>query len=371
MDFNFSDEQVQLGDAVGRWADKAYTFDRRTRTAQAGGFSKVAYQEMAELGLAGLMTNADFDGMDMGPTEAMVALEKLGSALVLEPIAHTWIASVLLDTFAPAALKAAWLPQLASGEVFMALATQEKRARYRLDVCAATATPLGDGHAITGSKHVVAGASYASALLVNASIDGVQALFLVASDAQGLRVEGYATQDGGSAGEVYLDNTPATLVSTDGLAAMQLARDMGIACLCAEGVGVMEKTLTMTTDYMNTRKQFGVEIAKFQALRHRVADVKMQLELARSMSYYATLKLGAPAAERSQAMSRAKVQLGNSMRFVGQECIQLHGGIGVTDEYAVSHYFKRLTQMEMSCGDTMHHVGEVSARMQDSAGVFA
>ena len=146
---------------------------------------------------------------------------------------------------------------------------------------------------------------------------------------------------------------------------------MGIAFLAAEAVGVMEKTLAMTVDYMNTRQQFRSAIASFQALRHKVADVKMALELARSMSYYATLKLNAPAAERRQAISRAKVQLGESMRFVGQTCVQLHDGIGVTDEYAVSHYFKRLTQMEMTYGDTLHHLGVVSDAMDETAGVFA
>jgi alkylation response protein AidB-like acyl-CoA dehydrogenase len=133
----------------------------------------------------------------------------------------------------------------------------------------------------------------------------------------------------------------------------------------------MDKTMQLTTEYMNTRKQFGVAISSFQALRHRVADMKMQLELARSMSYYASLKLSAPAPERRAAMARAKYQLGNSMRFIGQQAVQLHGGIGVTDDYILSHYFKRLTQLEMSFGDTLHHLGEVSRRMQDTAGVFA
>lgn len=367
MDFNFSDEQVQLGDAVGRWADKAYTFERRRAIVQSGGFSKEAYQEMAELGLTGLVISSDFDGMDMGSTECMIALEKIGSALVLEPIAHTWIASLVLQNMAPQALQAEWLPKLATGEAFVALGTAEKRARYRLDVCTATAS----NNNITGTKHVVVGAAQADALLVNAMRDGRQALYLVDAKGTGVRIESYTTQDGASAADVYLDNAPATLVTESGLDAVQLMRDVGIACLCAEGVGIMEKTLAMTVDYMNTRKQFGVEIAKFQALRHRAADVKMALELARSMSYYATLKLEAPPPERAVAMARAKVQLGNSMRFVGQQCVQLHGGIGVTDEYAVSHYFKRLTQMEMTCGDTMHHLGEVSNCMQDSAGVFA
>jgi alkylation response protein AidB-like acyl-CoA dehydrogenase len=166
-------------------------------------------------------------------------------------------------------------------------------------------------------------------------------------------------------------DAPASLITLDGAAALAHAVDIGIASTCAEAIGVMDKTLAITVDYMNTRKQFGVLISGFQALRHRVADMKMQLELARSMSYYASLKLNAPAAERGVAMARAKYQLGVSMRKVGQEAVQLHGGIGVTDEYIVSHYFKKLTQLEMTFGDTLHHLGEVSGRMQDTAGVFA
>ena len=154
-------------------------------------------------------------------------------------------------------------------------------------------------------------------------------------------------------------------------AALEHAVDVGIAALCAEAVGAMDKLVAITVEYMNTRKQFGVAIATFQALRHRVADVKMQLELARSMSYFATLKLGEEPAARRRALAQAKVQLGNSMRFVGQQCIQLHGGIGVTDEYAASHYFKRLTVIEMTFGDTLYQLGEVSKRMQTTAGVFA
>jgi len=170
---------------------------------------------------------------------------------------------------------------------------------------------------------------------------------------------------------VKLSAAPAALISEDGLAALEQAVDVGIAAVCAEGVGLMERLVELTTEYMNTRKQFGVPIATFQALRHRIADVKMQLELGRSMSYYATLKLGEPASARRRALSQAKVQLGRSMRHVGQECVQLHGGIGMTDEYVGSHYFKRLTMLELAFGDTMHHLGEVSARMQDTAGVFA
>ena len=202
-------------------------------------------------------------------------------------------------------------------------------------------------------------------------VDAKLVLFLVERTAAGVTTRGYVTQDGGRAAEVTMQNAAASLITTDGTTALAHAIDIGIASTCAEAIGVMDKTLAVTVDYMNTRKQFGVLISSFQALRHRVADMKMQLELARSMSYYASLKLNAPAAERSAAMARAKYQLGVSMRKVGQEAVQLHGGIGVTDEYIVSHYFKKLTQLEMTFGDTLHHLGEVSNRMQDTAGVFA
>ena len=202
-------------------------------------------------------------------------------------------------------------------------------------------------------------------------LDSRIALFLVERNAAGVTTRGYGTQDGGRAAELKLQSAPATLITLDGLTALEHGVDVGIAASCAEAVGVMDRTMTITAEYVNTRKQFGVAIGSFQALRHRAADMKMQLELARSMSYYASLKLNDEPTERRAAMARAKYQLGNSMRFVGQQAIQLHGGNGVTDEYPISHYFKRLTQLEMTFGDTLHHLGEVSARMTDTAGVFA
>jgi hypothetical protein len=214
-------------------------------------------------------------------------------------------------------------------------------------------------------------ADLADAFIVPAMASGKLALFLVERTASGVGASGYLTQDGGRAGDLTLNAAPAQLITLDGQTSLEHAVDIGIAATCAEAVGVMDKTLLLTTDYMNMRKQFGVAIATFQALRHRVADMKMQLELARSMSFYASLKLNAPAPERRAAMARAKVQLGLSMRFVGQQAVQLHGGIAVTDEYIASHYFKKLTQLEMTFGDTLHHLGEVSNRMQDTAGVFA
>ena len=371
MDFNFSEDQHQLRDAVAKWVEKAYAFERRREIVAAGGYSSAAYTELAELGLTGLALPEDMGGLGMGPVEAMVVMEELGRGMVLEPLAQSIMAGVVLSHHATPELQQAWGPKLATGEALVVLAHQERKARYRLDVCETVASSTGQGDTLTGLKSVVPAGDQADAILVPAQSNGQLGLYLVQKGAPGLTTRGYLTQDGSRAAEVQMHNTPAVRVTHQGLVALEHAVDVGIACLCAEAVGTMEKTLAITIEYMNTRKQFGVTIASFQALRHRVADMKMQLELARSMSYYASLKMTAPTQERRRALSRAKYQLGQSMRFIGQQAVQLHGGIGVTDEYIVSHCFKRLTQMEMSFGDTLHHLGEVSARMQDTAGVFA
>ena len=371
MDFDFTDDQEQLRDAVRKWVDKGYSFERRSAAVKAGGFSQQAFTELAELGLCGLYIPEANDGMGMGPVEGMVVMEELGRGIVLEPLVQSLIAGAVLSGYAPEALQSSWLPKIASGEALVVLAYQERAARYALDACQAKATQGAAGWTLVASKSVVPAGDQAGAFIMPATVDGKLALFLVAQGASGLTTRGYGTQDGSRAADLTLVDTPAALITLDGLTALEHAVDIGIAATCAEAVGVLDKTVTITAEYMNMRKQFGVAISSFQALRHRMADVKMQLELARSMSYYAALKLNAPAPERRAAMARAKYQLGCSMRFVGQQTVQMHGGIGITDEYIGSHYFKKLTQLEMSFGDSMHHLAEVSSRMQDTAGVFA
>lgn len=371
MDFDFSDEQLQLRDAVQRWAERGYPFERRRAIAAAGGFDADVWRELTELGLPGLSVPEAHGGMGLGPVEAMVVHEALGAALLLEPLAHAHLASTVLQRHASAAQQAAWLPRLAAGELVV-LAHVEAQARHRWDRCHTEARHDGQGGVrLYGVKHVVPAGDHASAWLVPAVHDGAMTLWCVERDAPGVKVHGYPLQDGSRGADLVLDGAPATLVARDGAAALAWAQDLGLALQCAEAVGTMDRTLALTVEYLQTRKQFGVPIGSFQALRHRVADMKMQLELARSMAYYATLKLAEPEAQRRQALARAKVQLGQSMRYVGQQAVQLHGGIGVTDEYVVSHCFKRLAQMELTWGDTLHHLGEVAARMTDDAGVTA
>jgi alkylation response protein AidB-like acyl-CoA dehydrogenase len=371
MDFDFTEDHESLRDAVRRYIDKVYTFDHRRAIVAQGGFDRADYNALAELGLAGLCIDDNYGGMGMGAVESMIVMEELGRGIALEPLLQSLLCSVLIQAYAPESIKQTWLPQIASGEKIVVLAAQERKARYALEKCESKALPAGTEYALNAIKNVVPVGDHADAYIVPAMLDGKLALFLALRTASGVSTHGYGCQDGSRAADVTLANAPAQLITADGQAALQLATDCGIANTCAYAVGVMDKTIAVTADYMNTRKQFGQTLSSFQALRHRIADVKMQLELARSMSYFCNMKLGSTATERSRAAAQAKVQLGSSMRFVGQQAVQLHGGIGVTDEYIVSHYFKTLTQLEMSFGDSLHHLGEVSKRMQDTAGVFA
>lgn len=369
MDFNFSDDQESLRDAVRRWVDKGFPFERRHRIAKAGGQTREVYGELAELGLTGLVVPEAHGGMGFGAIEAMVVMEELGRGLVNAPLAQgALIAPSLLATASPE-LQAQWLPRIADASALVVLAHQERGARYRLDQVTTRATANGDAWSLDGEKSIVPAGDEADAFIVPAHTAHGIKLFLVEREAASIRA--YPTQDGARAADLKLAGASAALITNDGLMALERGVDIGIAAACAEGVGAMDKLVELTAEYLNTRKQFGVAIASFQALRHRMADVKMQLELARSMSYFASLKLHEAPAARRRALSQAKVQLGRSMRQVGQDCIQMHGGIGVTDEYIGSHYFKRLTMLELAFGDTMHHLGEVSTRMQETAGVFA
>ena len=379
MDFDFTEDQESLRDAVRRWVDKGYGFERRKSIVKAGGFSREAWGELGELGLLGLAVPEAQGGMGFGATEAMVVMEELGRGLVLEPFAAVSLvaAPLLASSTAPSA--ALWQQGVAESKSLLVLAHQERAARYKLAHVETKVEKDGAGNwLITGKKSIVPAGEHADAYLVPARVSGAVddpdgiALFLVSRGA-GVKVRGYPTQDGACAAEVEFDRASGieALPAGPAFGAIEAAIDRGIAALAAEAVGIMDKLFAVTLDYLNARKQFGVPIGTFQALRHRVADVKMQLELARSMCYFASLKLGEAPEARRRALSQAKVQLGQSMRFVGQQCIQMHGGIGVTDVYIAGHYFKRLTMIELSYGDTLHHLGEVSARMQDTAGVFA
>lgn len=370
MNLNFTEDQHQLRNAIRRWVDKSYTFERRRAIVSEGGFSRKAYSELAELGLCGLNVSERLGGLGMGHVESMVVMEELGRGMVLEPFAHTIIASTLFSKYGNCDLQNQWCQKIADGTALVVLAHVERDARYQLDICATKASQVGEQWVLNGAKSLVPAGDQTDAFIVPALVQDKMALYVVTRKAPGVSVRGYITQDGSRAAEVTFDQADAALLTIEGSIALDCAVDSGIAALCAEAVGVMDQALAVTVVYLKMRKQFGVEIGSFQALRHRIADMKMELELARSMSYYATLKLGAAADDRRRAVSSAKYQLGTSMRFIGQQAVQLHGGIGLTDEYVISHFFRKLTQLEMTLGDSLHHLAEVSARMQTTAGVI-
>ena len=375
MDFDFSDEQEQLREAVRRWAERAHGFERhRAIVRDEGGDSAAVWAELAGLGLTALAVPQAHAGLGFGPVEAMVVMEELGHGRVGAPYAAAALVAPVLLSGAPEALQAAWLPRIAAGDARVVLAHQESGARYRLDRVETRLAAADGGWRLSGCKSLVPVGDRAEAFVVSArDDDGRLALALVERDAPGVTARGHLLHDGTRAAELTWQNAPAQRLSaagTDALPALEHAADVAIAALCAEAVGLMDFLVALTADYLKTRRQFGVPIASFQALRHRLADCKMALELARSMSYLATLRLADAPEVRRRAVAQAKVQLGQSMRFVGQQCVQMHGGIGVTDDYVGAHAFKRLTCMELQWGDTLHHLGEVSAQMQDTAGVF-
>jgi alkylation response protein AidB-like acyl-CoA dehydrogenase len=379
MNFELNQDQQMLRDSVRKWIDNEYGFEHYRAVVKAGGFMASNWEQMAQLGLCGLAVPEAHGGMSMGPIEAMLVSEEMGRGLVCEPYADlALMATAILRDDSPEAVQTEWLSGIADGSKLVSMAFIERHSRYSLNYVATKATKSASNTwSLSGDKSIVLVGHLADALIVSARISGTNdarhgiGLFLVAKSAAGFSARSYLTQSGAAAAEISLSNTPAICLTESGLPALERAIDIGIAALCAQAVGAMDKLYDLTLDYLNTRKQFGVVIGTFQALRHRVADMKMQLELARSMSYFATLKLTASEAERRYAVSAAKVQIGESLRYVGQQGVQLHGGIAVTDEYSAGHYFKYLTSIELSLGDRYHHLGEVSCRMGDSAGVFA
>lgn len=365
MDFDFSCEQDQLREAVNNWVRRSYTFERRQKIERASGFSKEAYAELAALGLPALLFREEEGGMGLGPVEMMVVMEELGRGIVLEPLIHAFLASRILAG-SEAKDASIWRENIASGASLVVLAYQEPGARYELSSCLTTAKPAESGPqwSLQGEKSLVAAGDEADAFMVPASTAQGMALFMVDRHDPGVVVNAYKTLDGARVANLSLHGATGHLITGEGYSTLLDAVDLGIACICAQAIGVMEAMLGEVVEYLNVRKQFGVPLASFQALRHRVADMKTQLELARSMSYLVTLKLNESPENRHLAVSRAKYQLGCAMRLVGQQGVQLHGGIGMTDECVVSHYFKRLTQMEMTFGDTAHHLGKLSAACQ-------
>lgn len=365
MDFNYTDEQNALRDTLTRFIAKDYGFEQRRALAKSdAGFSRDHWKQFAELGLLALPFPEDFGGMNGNAVDTMLVMESFGRGLVLEPyLATVVVAGGLIRDAGSAAQKEALLPAIAGGELMLALAHYEPGARYEVSRVDTAAKADGGGWKLSGAKAVVLGGGAADKLLVSANTGKGISLFLVDAKAAGVSVRSYMTQDGARAAEVRLDNVAvgadALVGAQDGaLPAIERALDYGIAAMCAESVGIMTTLDEATLEYLKTRKQFGQPIGRFQALQHRMVDMVIATEQSRSMAMMAAVKADSPdPAERRRAISAAKAYIGQQARFVGQQAVQLHGGMGVVDELNVSHYFKRLTMIELTFGNTDHHLG--------------
>ena len=371
MDFRYNDEQLAMQSTLQRFIARDYGFEqRRALAASATGFSAQAWAQYAELGLLALPLPEDFGGLGGNAVDVMVVMEQVGQGLLLEPYLTTVVLCAgLVREAASDAMKQALLPRIAAGELKLALAAYEPAGRYDLGHVAATATRAAGGWQLSGLKAVVLDAPSADAFLVSARDSGNAGaaqgvtLFLVPREAVGLTVSSYPTQSGGRAGDLQLAKVavgPEAVVGTagQGLAALEKAVDGAIAALCAEALGIMSALNQATLTYLKNRKQFGVPIGAFQALQHRMAEMFIAEEQSRSMAIIAAVSAALEdPGERRRAISGAKAYIGQAARQVGQEAVQMHGGMGVVDDLVVSHYFKRLTMIDRTFGDVDYHLG--------------
>lgn len=367
MNLEYTDEQRMLRESVQRYIHDAYDFEAR-RTRLAEGFDPVVWAQFAELGWLAAPFSDDHGGLGGGAVERAIVMEGMGQCLALEPYLSTVVlAGTLIAEAGSPAQQAERLPSLMDGSARLALAYAEPWARYELACCETRAATDGPNHVLTGSKVVVFGARDAQTLIVAARTAGEVSdaegitLFLVPSDAKGLSRTDFVTMDGRSASNLSLDQVvvePAQMLGPlhGGLPLLELAIDHGTAAVASEAVGAMSVLLDLTLDYLKTRKQFGRPLSANQALQHRLVDMHIAVEESRVMALHAAHSLlQADPAARRKAVSAAKVCTGQAGRLVGQEAVQMHGAMGVTDECAASHYFKRLTMIELSFGNTDWH----------------
>jgi len=370
MDFDLSDEQTLIADNVARLMKDKYGFESRKSYAVAPlGFSEPLWRQYADLGLIGAPFAEGDGGYGGGAVEIMLTQEAFGRALALEPyFATVVLAGGALRHAATAQERAELIPQVASGELRLALAHAEPQSGWNIFDVKTTAKRDGDGYRLDGEKGLVINGDSADKLIVLARISGAQrdkdglGLFLIDADAPGVTRRPYPTQDGRRAAEVSFSGAKARALGEPGKAGPAMARviEDAIAALAAEAVGAMAEAVEMTTEFLKTRKQFGVTIGSFQALQHRASDMVVALEQARSMMYLAAMSTSEPdAATRARSMSAVKAQIGRSAKFIGQQATQLHGGIAMTYEYKLGHLFKRLTMIDMAYGDADHHLAKL------------
>ena len=378
MDFEYTEEQRLLRESLDRLMGDSYGFDkRRGYLAEPDGFSTAMWGQYAELGLLGLPFAEEQGGFGGGGVETMVVMEALGRVIALEPyLATVVLAGTALRLAGGAAQQEAIAPQIAGGSLRLAFAQTERQARYDLDDVMTTATKTAGGWRLDGAKSVVVHGDSADRLVVSARVSGDRhdadgiGLFLVDPAANGVARRGYRMRDGAGAADVALsgvDVAAGDVLGEPGAALPVIERvvEAGIAATSAEAVGAMETMLAMTIEYMKTRVQFGKPIGENQALQHRASEMMIAMEQGRSLAMLAAIMVDdADAAVRARDISTAKVGVGQAARFVSQNAVQLHGGIGMTEEYAVGHYFRRCMVIEHNFGDTAYHLSKLAAAVR-------
>ncbi|MDR6411208.1 acyl-CoA dehydrogenase family protein [Paraburkholderia terricola] len=372
MDFNFNDEQQQFADALRRYLDKNYGFEARQAIVRSEcGVSEAHWAAFTELGLTALPVPEAQGGFNGGPIDMLVVMQELGRALVVEPY---WATAVGIEALRLAGTgegeDASLLARVAQGEIKLAVAFHEPHARYDLFEIGTVATAAsrqggqGGQYTLSGTKSVVLHGAQADYWIVPARLNGEIALFVVAREAAGVTLTDYRTIDGQRAATLEFNGTPARRLAGKhaGAAALEHVADYGTVLLCAEAIGALDALNLATVDYTKTRQQFGQPIARFQALQHRMVEMLIHAEQARSITYLAAMRYTSEHAdERRRAVSAAKVRVGQAARFVGQQAVQLHGGMGVTNEVAAAHLFKRLAIIETTLGDVDHHLARFAA----------
>jgi alkylation response protein AidB-like acyl-CoA dehydrogenase len=369
MDFTFNEEQTLIQDQVDQFVLKEYDWETRQSLSNSDlGFGQENWQKFAELGWLGISVSEDSGGFGGSAIESMLIMEAFGKGLVVEPFLETMIMSGgLIDAHGSDQQKASILEPAISGEMQLALAYAEPQSRFNLSDVVTEAKPEGDNFVLNGYKSVVMNGPSANKILVSARTSGSQleenglTLFIVDADSDGLNKTNYKTVDGRRASDISLENVT---VSKDdvvggidsGFEILDLAIDKAILAISAEAVGAMEVLYKATVEYTKTREQFGTAIGKFQVLQHRMVDMFMEYEQCKSLLYMATMKQEEGAADAKKAISGLKYQVGKAGKFIGQQAVQLHGGMGVTDELNVGHYFKRLTTIGTIFGNTDYHL---------------
>jgi len=370
MDFALSDTQAALKEALGRYLQARYDFEtRRAIIRSEEGWSEAVWSGLAvEMGLCGAAIPETADGQGGGGVEVMIAMEALGAAQVVEPFMENLaVAPRLLANAGEAAARL--LRQVAAGEARLAFAWMEAEQRYNRIAPATEAKPTAQGWSLSGAKIGVIGAQIATHVIVSAKANGEIGLFLISRDALGEAIRPHRSIDDRLASDLRFDNLPLAAAAriASGAEARQrieLGLDAATAAICAEAVGAMRVLLGDTVAYCKQRQQFGQPIGQFQALQHRMVDMHLALEQANAAAHLAALKLDAPDLERRRAVSAAKLAINNTGRLIGQSAVQLHGGMGMTDELRVGHYFKRLTMIEHTLGDTDFHISRYQSARQ-------